>query len=86
MYSILNLNYKNLGPGPRKYFQTQDSDQKKNIGSWLYSTKSQILILKKYGQDLRSIFQQVQTQGSGQKNIIEPWSHDLQSQILILKT
>ena len=28
-YSISNLNYQNLGLGPRKYFQTQDSGQKK---------------------------------------------------------
>ena len=44
------------GSGPRKQIQTQDSEQKKNIESQLYSTQYQILILKKYGHDLGSIF------------------------------
>ena len=55
-YPISNLNSQKLGSGPRKQIQTQDSEQKKNIESQLYITQYQILILKKYGHDLGSIF------------------------------
>ena len=58
-YPISNLNSQKLGSGPRKQIQTQDSEQKKNIESWLYSTQYQILILKKYGHDLGSINKQI---------------------------
>ena len=66
-YPISNLNSQNLGSGPRKYIQTQDSGQKK---IWSHDHTLSNLNSQNLGSGPRKY---IQTQDSGQTKI---WSHD----------